>query len=151
MDPLSLISGVAGIITLAQSVISGLTTYTMSVKGAPAEMRTLIDELGSLNNVLAEIKSSFEDKANGKLLDEGAMLMKTLAACQQILTETLHKLEDFDIKGTENEGTPSKGVKYKQLLKRMSFPFKRDEVQRLLVVVRDYKATLTLAMTLEGQ
>ncbi|KAF8849434.1 hypothetical protein BDZ45DRAFT_752800 [Acephala macrosclerotiorum] len=149
MDPLSISASVAGLITITQAVAQGLTTYIIAVKGAPTEMQSLIEELKSLNAILNEIQRAFENKEDGQSLAEAGALTKTLLACQQILSETLIKLEEFDMSRSGTSESSGISSKYKQLLKKMTHPFKRDEIQRLLVVVRDYKATLTLAMTLE--
>lgn len=149
MDALSVIASVAGLISLALQVSGALTQYSMAVKGAPTEMRDLIRELESLSTILGEIKAAFEKKDKEGEVDESETLMKTLEACRKLLQETMAKLVELDINAATTEGQSGLGVKYKRLFKRATFPFKRDEVQRLLVVIRDYKATLTLAMTLE--
>ncbi|CZR55532.1 uncharacterized protein PAC_05420 [Phialocephala subalpina] len=149
MDPLSIVAIVAGLITITQAVAQGLTTYIMAVKGAPTEMQILVEELKSLNDILGEIQRAFENKEDGQSLTEAGALTKTLLACQQILSETLIKLEEFEMSRSGSSESLGIGSKYKQLLKKMTHPFKRDEIQRPLVVVRDYKVTLTLAMTLE--
>ena len=63
-DPLSIASGIAGIITLAGSIVSSTYKYAHAVKGAFSETRALMDEIMSLTGVLTAVKSLLETEAN---------------------------------------------------------------------------------------
>lgn len=138
-DPLSIAASVAGLLSLAQAVIIGLNNYVMTAKEAPAEIRALVGELESLSTVLHEIETTLVSNPAGQ--KDNQTLEKTVSVCQEWLKKTLVALQEADVEDEKS--------KYKRLFKKMKYPFKRDDVQKMLVTVRDYKATLTLAMTLE--
>ncbi|KAH7396320.1 hypothetical protein BKA66DRAFT_596980 [Pyrenochaeta sp. MPI-SDFR-AT-0127] len=125
----------------------------MAVKGAPAEVSTLIEELKLLNGILADIERAYTSKAaDGNGADGNSeTLVTTLAACQKHLLETLRMLEESGMIATADSTTKETGNRYKSLFKRMKYPLKRQDVQRSLTVVRDYKANLSLALSVEDR
>ena len=56
-DPLSIVSGVAGILALAGSVASTCYRYGCAVKDGPEEVQRLVEEVTSLSGILNVVKT----------------------------------------------------------------------------------------------
>ena len=63
MDPLSITASAIAILQLTQSIIVGTNSFYKSARDCPAEIRGLLDELTSFENVLESLRSVVE-KAN---------------------------------------------------------------------------------------
>jgi hypothetical protein len=70
-DPLSIISGVAGVISLAIQVAQTCYSYGCAAKGAPAEVDRLLTEIMALSGVLTTVKALLEAE---KMQHEGREL-----------------------------------------------------------------------------
>lgn len=158
MDPLSVCASIIALMTVTAKTVKVLNEYSMSVKGAPAEVNTLIEELKLLNGILADIERTYTSKAADGAMPDGSSetLVTTVAACQKYLLETLRMLEESGMVASASPNTataPSKelGNRYKSLFKRMQYPLKRQDVLRSVAVVRDYKANLALALSVEDR
>ncbi|EOO03342.1 hypothetical protein UCRPA7_1145 [Phaeoacremonium minimum UCRPA7] len=161
MDPLSITVSAASAVSLAIQTISALNNYAMTVKEAPAEVKALIEELQMLTETIHNIEETFKAKAKSSEGSENEVkeadgnlqtLTKAIAGCQAHLAKALAVLDECGMTVTPaDEGLNIKtGARYKRLFKRVKYPFNREYIQRLLMVVRDYKATLTLSLSLEG-
>ena len=64
MDPLSITASAIAILQLTQSIIVGTNNFYKSARDCPAEIRGLLDELTSFENVLESLQLMVE-KANG--------------------------------------------------------------------------------------
>jgi hypothetical protein len=158
MDPLSVCASVLALITVTTKTVKLLNEYSMTAKGAPAEVHTLIEELKLLNGILSDIEKNYTSKAaDGTGPEENsATLLSTIEACQKYLLETLKLLEDCGMgkpaePGKDGEAAKKQGSTYKTLFKRMKYPLKREDIQKSLMVVRDYKASLSLALSVEDR
>ncbi|KAK1834395.1 hypothetical protein QBC39DRAFT_26350 [Podospora conica] len=163
MDPLSVIASVTGLLALTIKTAAALESYKMLVKNAPAEIQALVEELGLLTGILSEVETHFRnhpDALNYGNTDEKnaanlPTIVKTIAGCQTHLLKAIAALEEYGIIAPEDAASsasaPGTKNKVKSMFKRMKYPFDREYIQSLLTVVRDYKATLTLALSLEGK
>lgn len=157
MDPLSVCASVLALITVTTKTVKLLNEYSMTVKGAPAEVLTLIEELKLLNGILADIEKNYTSKAadGGGKEENSETLLSTIEACEKYLLATMKLLEDCGMgKAVESEaaeGAKKQGATYKTLFRRMKYPFKREDIQKSLMVVRDYKASLSLALSVEDR
>lgn len=157
MDPLSVVASITGLIALTIKTVSAVDNYATTVKDAPAEIRSLKEELELLREILSDIEKTFFEKAKCSGKDgsdytpfaDDETLVKTVAGCQVHLLRALAMLDEYGLAG--GEATESARNKYKAVFKRLKYAFDREYVQRLLTVVRDYKASLTLALSLEGK
>ncbi|KAF8460752.1 hypothetical protein BDZ91DRAFT_851400 [Kalaharituber pfeilii] len=59
-DPVSIASGIAGLATLAKSILTSVYTYWRAVRSAPAEFDNIMRELISLSSVLAQLEPMAE-------------------------------------------------------------------------------------------
>lgn len=64
MDPLSITASAIAILQLTQSIIVGTNNFYKSARDCAAEIRGLLDELTSFENVLESLQLMVE-KANG--------------------------------------------------------------------------------------
>lgn len=157
MDPLSLVASVTGLIALTIKTMAAIDNYARSAKDAPAEIQSLMEELELLRGILADIEVTLAEKAKHSKaaghdqIPSGNVetLAKTVAGCQAHLIRALAVIEQYGVAGGNVVKSP--GRRYKTLFRRLKYPFDREYIQRLLTVIRDYKASLTLALSLEGK
>ena len=69
MDPLSITASAIAILQLTQSIIIGTNKFYKSARDCPAEIRGLLDELTSFENVLESLRLMVE-KANDITVSE---------------------------------------------------------------------------------
>ena len=157
MDPLSLCASAITLIGLATKTVKVLNEYNMAVKGAPAEVEMLIEELKLLTRILGDIEKAYTSKATEGTgtHENNETLANTINACQKYLLETLRMLEESGMvpsAASDRATIPAKEPKNRfKYFKRMMYPLKREEIQRSLAAVRDYKASLTLALSAEDR
>ncbi|KXX76611.1 Regulatory protein AfsR, partial [Madurella mycetomatis] len=179
MDPLSVIASVAGLIALTIKTAAALESYKMHVKSAPAEIQTLVEELQNLTGILSNVEETFkantnrdatkrdgdekDDKHEGVTSIQGLpsgnvqTIVNTINGCRAHLLKAMAALQEYGIVSAAEESPegassgPTQRSKFKMLFKRMKYPFDRENIQTLLTVIRDYKATITLALSLEGK
>lgn len=163
MDPLSVIASVTGLIALTIKTAAAVESYKMLVKNAPAEIQALVEELELLTGILGDIETHFRENPDAlnygnteeKPVANLPTIVKTIAGCQTHLLKAIAALEEYGIIAPEDAGSSASALgtknKVKSIFKRMKYPFDREYIQSLLTVVRDYKATLSLALSLEGK
>ncbi|KAF7557828.1 hypothetical protein G7Z17_g371 [Cylindrodendrum hubeiense] len=155
MDPLSVLASVTGLIALTIKTMAAIDNYATTTKDAPAEIQSLLEELGLLQGILKDIEKTFLKKAteprkegsDDDSTEHADTLVRTISGCQTHLLRAVDMLKDYGI--PDGTMAKAKGNTYKTLFKRLRYPFDRSYIQRLLTVIRDYKASLTLAMSLE--
>ena len=96
MDPLSVASGVAGLVTLADVVISRTYNTIIACKHASEDSRRLLREVQALLGILQSL-SSLESKLGAAALQSHIPAAQILS-CQQTLQNIRDKLEKSDQK-----------------------------------------------------
>lgn len=71
-DPLSISSGIAGLITLSASIVSTCYAYGCAVRDGPSEVQKLIDEIMSLSGVLSAVKALIDRTSTPQFTDSAA-------------------------------------------------------------------------------
>jgi hypothetical protein len=93
MDPLSIISGVAGLASLAIQLAQITSAYVSSVRGASKSISDLHQELLALRSVLIQLKSFLESQPHVGPFKQTSALIETNGFCQAKLEALLAKLE----------------------------------------------------------
>ena len=96
MDPLSIASGVAGLVTLADVVISRTYNTIIACKHASEDSRKLLREVQALAGILQSL-SSLERKLGAAALQSHIPAAQILS-CQQTLQNIRDKLKKSDPK-----------------------------------------------------
>jgi Cdc6-like AAA superfamily ATPase len=159
-DPLSIVSGIAGVVALAGSVVSKCYTYGVAVKGGPAEIQRLLDELISLTGILNAVKSlteASEAQKQGAIwahddlasdlpppyshkapIDQLERLVSPLNGAQALLEKIEASLRKAEIKSEH---------RVERVFQRLLWPLKKQETQDLIAQLERFKTSFTLSLT----
>lgn len=131
MDPISAISlssSLLGLITQATTLVSGLCNYYDDVKNAPIQAQQLRYEFEAVVEILKKLQILDVDSLSS---DSG--LEKAINNFQALL----------------NELKPCIAKNCTEGLKRLRWPFTKAEHKRLSDQIERYKATFSLALTID--
>ena len=134
MDPMSLASGAAGLITLAAAVLSQCYMYGCAVANAPEEAKRLVSELTNLSGILVSIQGLH----TSKFISEKNGLIPTLRECKDALQHALQRLESV------NPQTKHSSLKW--IRNRLLWPLERQDTLELLASVERQKSALNLSL-----
>ena len=137
-DPLSIASGVAGLITLAELVYFGTCRYIRTVKDAKEEARTLSDGLRDLLNVLCQLRlwAARMEAEDGLQPSESSCCLPVIDSCHRVLLRLSSRLEKLD---------PNKSSE--SFLRQLKWPFSSSEMRKLMENLEHLKSTITLALS----
>ncbi|KAL8654100.1 MAG: hypothetical protein Q9226_003563 [Calogaya cf. arnoldii] len=137
-DPLSVASGIGGLVTLTDLVFSRIFKYVQAVKGASKEIAALSSEVGALYGVLSSLQLVAQQ------LDPRTISATTLRAHHiNSCTQTLEKMRKI----LDKDSTSSLQTQTLESVKRkLHWPFSSSEVKSLLAECERHKATLGLAL-----
>lgn len=138
MDPLSIASGVAGLITLAEVVISRTYNTIIKCKNASEDSCRLLREVQSLLGILQSV-STLEKKLGTSAI-QSQIPGQSVAACQKTLQTVRDMLEKADPRAD--------GVTILQRAKRtLKWPISSSHTDEILADMERHKSTFNLAMT----
>lgn len=141
MDPLSIASGVAGLITLADVVISRTYNTIIACKHASEDSRKLLREVQALLGILQSL-SSLESKLGTAALQSHIPAAQVLS-CQQTLQNIRDKLEKSDPKES--------GISIFQKAKRtLKWPLSASDTEKFLAEMERHKFTFDLALSIDA-
>jgi hypothetical protein len=128
-------------------IIDFCKAYITGVIDAPADLRSILIEVGSVKCVLGviELLESPGEESASHVMEILEKLQKPLAGCKEVMK----KLERLFPPQSEN---PVKG-KRKRLalsLTTLAWPFKRDKALKLLEEIGRHKSTISLGLTVEA-
>ena len=139
-DPLSVSASIAGLMTMTDAVFSRMFKYVKAVKAAPDEVSSLTLALGSLSGILHHlglVATQFE----GEPFDT-AIQVNHVHSCVQ----TIERVEKILDKYHSSPAGPQRLDK----MKRLKWPFSVSEAKNLCVEIEQHKATLSLALNVDG-
>jgi hypothetical protein len=140
-EPLSIASGVAGIITLSSAVVAAGYKYLSSVRSAPEDLKKLIQEIAALNTLISQLVAhSLTLDGPHKAIDAVAD-QDLIQSCQQ----TLNSVQEY-----LRESNPGSGSRGKNAIKVLWWPLKRDDIVKGRDHIRRLCSTLTTALTLDN-
>jgi hypothetical protein len=140
MDPLSITSGVAGLITLTDVVISRTYNTIIKCKNASEDSCRLLREVQSLLGILQSV-STLERKL-GATAVRSQIPGREVAACQK----TLQALRDKREKADPRED----GITMLQKAKRtLKWPINASNMDELLTELERHKSTFNLATSVD--
>jgi len=132
-DPLSISSGIAGLISLAGVVIGQCYRYGCAVSGAPEEARRLIAEITGLSGILIGVQSLTAENEKSPFPWE-----TTVIECRQLLEGLSVRLQKY---GPDPAKSSSK-----RIISRLMWPLRRDETADILSAIERHKNSLSLGL-----
>ena len=141
MEPLSIASGVAGLITLADVVLSRTYDTIIACKNASRDAKRLLQEVQTLSGILRGV-DSLETKLGTPCLRSHVTAAHVLA-CQQ----TLQKLRDKLLKSDPQDRGLSKA---KRILRIATWPFSKSEMEAVFHELERHKSTFNLAIAVDA-
>ncbi|KAL9027888.1 MAG: hypothetical protein Q9196_003660 [Gyalolechia fulgens] len=140
-DPLSVTASIAGLVTLADIIFGRLFKYVQAVKGARKEITALSSEVGALYGILNNLHLVSRQLEEQSL--PSAPRIHHIGSCQQ----TLEKLKAI----LDRHEASSPGTQCVEKFKRkLHWPFSSADVKTLLAEIERHKATLGLALNVDG-
>ncbi|KAF4965115.1 hypothetical protein FSARC_7054 [Fusarium sarcochroum] len=141
MDPLSVSASVAGLVTLADLVFRATLKYSKSVRGAPKEVKDLLNEIKDLSLLLHNLSMVAFGLELQPDPQSGAMPPKPyhLHECRQLLRRLEEGLPKF-------EGQSS----LDKLQSRLKWPFSTSETKEMLHAVSRHKQTINIALAADS-
>ncbi|KAL9025441.1 MAG: hypothetical protein Q9196_005738 [Gyalolechia fulgens] len=140
-DPLSVATGIAGLVTLADVVFGRLFKYVQAVKGARKEITALSSEVGALYGILSNLHLVSRQLEEESL--SSAPRIHHIGSCHHTLERLKAILDRDDASSAETQCVD----KFKR---KLHWPFSSSEVKTLLAEIERHKATLGLALNVDG-
>lgn len=144
-DPLSLISSISGIISLADLIITKAAKLYISTRDCPQEIKALVDETSSLSGLLAALDRRVLalQQANG--LKQHYVQVPVTAMILDDCEQTLNSVVAVIMKSE-----PKPGESVRNTGKRLLWNFRKDEVVELIAKLERCKTNLQIALSLDG-
>ncbi|KAH7383079.1 hypothetical protein BKA64DRAFT_176304 [Cadophora sp. MPI-SDFR-AT-0126] len=151
MDPLSIAASVAGLCTLAESIVHRTRAYVRCVRGSEKEIAKLIRATAQLYGILEQIRlleDGFDDE-DGREKGTGLGSVGTVRSMHLVTGEELFECEktlrklDAVLKKSD-PGTVTGFVNVAR--KKLEWPFNSKEVTDLLQDIENHKSMLNLAL-----
>ena len=140
-DPLSISAGIAGLITLADSIFRRTFNYIKSVKEAPKEIAALSSEIGALYGILNHVSLIACQLERGTF--DSAIQIHYIRSCYQTFEKVKTMLDKYDTLNSDRRSVDA-------MKRRLTWPFTITEAKSLIAEVERHKAALGLALTADG-
>jgi len=119
-EPLSIASGVAGIITLSSAVVAAGYKYFNSVRSAPEDLKILVREIGGLNTLISQLAThALARDSSSRPTLEALLDQDILQDCERTLVAVQNHLQSFELTNTSRR---------KNAIKILAWPLKREDL-----------------------
>lgn len=139
MDPLSITSGVVGLVSLADLVVRRLVTYVCEVKDAEANIAALLAETSNVLGILRTLDLLVNHYSNG---EAPCVQTEYMYACHSTLDRLRLCLKEVD-PSTERGSL-------NVLKKKLRWPMSRPSTDGFIQELERHKSTLNLALSADG-
>ncbi|ETS86024.1 hypothetical protein PFICI_04049 [Pestalotiopsis fici W106-1] len=138
-DPLSIASGIAGLLSLAGAAFHVVHQYIRTAKDAKDFVKALSKELQSLSSVLQGVKILAEAYEQDETEPSVGLRLEHISACSRVLDDIL--------KGTSSIRDTVKNQKSRtSKVENLKWPFRKSKTDELINELSRHKATLSLAL-----
>lgn len=138
-DPLSVVAGVAGLLSLTIQVSDLLYKHVHAIKNAPKDAQELVDELQSLRQVLSSLEVFLESQEmKGRKFKETSTLLGAIHGCQTKITELKLRVEKL----INKHGLP-------QILERSKWYFQHEEHVEVITTLHRYLNIFQLSLNID--
>ena len=150
-DPISIASGIAGLISLAGSVVSTCYQYGCAVKSAPTEIQKLLGEVMSLSGVLTAVKSLIDAETAKVYTDEKTDCRSDYPPPYRFV-ELEGPLNDCrcaleEIEAVLKKASSKEEHKLGKAFKRLIWPLKQPETMAIVARLERSKSAFMLTLT----
>ena len=132
-DPLSIASGIAGLVSLAGFAIGQCYRYGCGVSNAPEESKRLVSEVTGLSGVLVGIQGIVKSNPS-----PGPDLEHVLDDCRSILQRLTIQLQNHDPLKSKSSTS--------RIVNRILWPLRKGETEDLIVALQRQKSSLSLTL-----
>ena len=139
MDPFSLVTGIAGLLSLTIELTKTTREYLDGVKNAPSAINETLDQVNSLQSVLQQLAKFLDEHLEDFTISKSSVLHSVTTSCQCQLKEFQTRL----LKQTE-------GSKVAQVIHRIKWPLSEKENQQIIGRLHQYQETFHFALTIDG-
>jgi hypothetical protein len=139
MDPLSVASGVAGLLSITIKVGMAIGEYVRSVKGASKDALKLEREIQAFSSVLEQLCEFLQSKDTDVVFEPTSVLLIATNSCDKELSDLQKKLEKF-----------SYGDRTSRVLQRLSWPFTEKENRETLDAIHRWTQLYSLSLQTAG-
>ncbi|KAJ4351397.1 uncharacterized protein N0V89_006739 [Didymosphaeria variabile] len=141
-DPLSIASGIAGLITLSSAVVAAGYKYIESVRSPPNDVKNLISDISSLSVLFAQLVSYAASPTGlSRTAFEEFAQQHVLSDCETALQTALSLVQGYDA---------SKGSHSHSVVKALSWPMKQKEVNKIRDRINKVCIELKLALSIDS-
>ena len=158
-DPLSIASGVAGLLTLAAALVQTGSAFISSIRDCPDEVQQLVTEVSVLTAVLGQLSAL---AARCSVMHEGIPSLRDggLDQLRQVMTPLaieqsralFQKIKEILVKYQEaSVEAETSGRRVKEVLRAVVWPLKGKEIEGALVKLRELRNNLTTAVTVDSR
>ena len=140
-DPFSISAGIAGLITLADTVFRRTFNYIKSVKEAPKEIAALSSEIGALYGILHRVHLIAYQLEAERF--DSAIQKHYIDSCYLTLEKVKKMLDIYETLNTDRRSVDA-------MKRRLKWPFTVPEAKSLIGEIERHKAALGLALTADG-
>ena len=138
IDPFTLMTGMAGLISLAIEVTKITSDFASSVKGAAGQVHDLLNELVALKDVMQQFDTFLKSQDSLGPFSETCALISTVRYC----TVTLKQLY-------ENLRRLTEGGKLRRGLHALEWPYKESKITEIILSIHRCAQTFQLALTVD--
>ena len=137
VDPFSLATGIAGLISLSLEVTKVAHQYIHGVRNSSRYIEDFLQELAALTDVLRQLEAFLKkDGAGERSFDQTSVLVETYEACRSSLEQT--------------QSTLQRRINEHRLLKALTWPFVGKEHQQVILAISRWLSTFQFALTIDG-
>jgi len=139
MDPLSITTGVVGLLAVVAEVTKAVNGYVLAVRGQKQEIRDLHQELLLLGGILGQLRDFLStQQTKDASFDDDSVLRNAMMNCGRRLERVGDRLK------------ASSGGKLAQTLDKLKWPFEQGEVKKLVESLQRCAQTFQFALTAKG-
>ena len=140
MDPLSVATGVAGLLSLTIQVGMTIGEYANSVKGASKDAQKLEREIQAFSSVLDQLNEFLRSKdADHVVFEPTSVLLVATTSCEMELSHLQKKLKKF-----------ATGDKASRVFQMLSWPFTEKENRETIDAMHRWAQLYSLSLQTAG-
>lgn len=154
-EAVGLAASIAGLVAICDTFITRILVYKGAIQGAKDEIGYLLQSAEALGQLLKEIEEGLKNSSGNIQATnppQDSALVLALGHCQSLMNELLTQVEAT---GLTEEGKKKlkKGFRnsLKLILKKASYPLKKDDLASMAQRVQEIKITLSIAVTLDNK
>lgn len=147
MDPFSLATGLAGLVSLSLELFSRTSKYATNAAGAPQEIKELRIELQALAEVLKQLEQLLRsDSADDIEFAPDSALFMAKQNCEERLSKLFKKLRGKN----SVQGDPVVHNERTSLLNRLVWPFQKEEIIENCTRLHECTQTFHFCLTIKN-